>query len=88
MARLTAKKRNALPKSDFAGPHESYPVNDRAHARNALARVSQFGSSALKAKVRAKVHRKFPGIKQHDESRMKMDGGAVKHRMDKAPRRH
>jgi hypothetical protein len=87
MSVLTAAKRHKLPKADFAGPHESYPVPDKAHARNALARVSQFGSSALKAKVRAKVHRKFPGIKQHDESRMRMDGGAVSHRMDRAPRR-
>jgi hypothetical protein len=27
-----------------------------------LARVSQYGTSAQKAEVRAKVHRKFPGI--------------------------
>lgn len=60
--RLTAADRNALPASDFAGPDRSYPVNDKAHARNALARVSQFGSPELKAQVRAKVHRKFPGI--------------------------
>lgn len=85
MARLTAKKRNALPAKTFAGPDRSYPINDLSHARNALARVSQHGTSELKAKVRAAVHRKFPGIKQHDEH-MKMDGGAVKHRMDRAPR--
>jgi hypothetical protein len=41
MAKLTAKKRNALPKSAFAGPGRSYPVNDRAHAANAKARASQ-----------------------------------------------
>lgn len=80
MAKLDAKKRDALPKRDFAGPDRSYPVNDANHARNALARVSQFGTSDLKAKVRAKVHAKFPEIAMH------MDGGAVKLRQDRARR--
>lgn len=62
MARLTAKARKKLPAKDFAGPDRSYPVNDPSHARNALARVSQFGSSSEKAKVRAKVKAKFPAI--------------------------
>jgi hypothetical protein len=76
--KLTAKKRNALPGKDFAGPDRSYPVEDASHARNALARVSQHGTPALKAKVRAKVHKKFPAMKMH--------GGAVAPRMDRAPR--
>lgn len=80
MARLTASKRNSLPASDFAGPDRSFPVNDPAHARNALARASQFHPE-LKAKIRAKVHRKFPGIAQ------KMDGGAVTARQDRTTRR-
>ena len=87
MAVLKAAKRNQLPASSFAGPDRSYPVNNMSHARNALARVSQHGTAALKAKVRAKVHKKFPGIKQHDEQ-MKMEGGAVHHRMDRAHRKH
>lgn len=62
MAKLTAAKRNALPAKTFAGPDRSYPVNDMSHARNALARVSQFGTDDLKARVRAKVHKKFPTI--------------------------
>lgn len=71
---LTAASRQALPKSDFALPGKgegpkgagagSYPIPDANHARNALARVAQHGSSAEKAKVRAAVHRKFPGIGQ------------------------
>jgi hypothetical protein len=64
MARLTAAKRKALPASQFALGKGHYPINDPAHARNALARVSQFGSSSQKAKVRAAVRRKYPGIKQ------------------------
>ena len=83
MAKLTAKKRNALPAKTFAGPDRSYPVNDASHARNALARVSQHGTEALKARVRAIVHRKYPGI----EVAQRMHGGAVAHRMDRAPRK-
>lgn len=62
MAKLTAAKRNALPDSAFAGPDRSYPIQDASHARNALARVSQHGSPALKAKVRAKVHKRYKRI--------------------------
>ena len=40
----------------------SYPINDPNHARNALARVAQHGSPAEQAKVRAAVHRRYPGI--------------------------
>lgn len=80
MAKLTAKSRNALPGKTFAGPDRSYPIPDASHARNALARASQHASPDLKARIRAKVHKKFPGIQ------MAMDGGAVKSRMDR-PRR-
>jgi hypothetical protein len=42
MAKLTAKSRNKLPKSEFALPKErKYPVNDKAHAKNAKARASE-----------------------------------------------
>lgn len=63
MAKLTTKKRKNLSKKSFAIPGKrAYPINDKAHARNALARVSQFGSSAQKSQVRSAVHRKFPDI--------------------------
>lgn len=71
MAKLTTAARKAIPAKSFAGPNRSYPIEDASHARNALARVSQFGSPALKAKVRAKVHAKFPGIGQDAGSRGK-----------------
>lgn len=64
MAKLTGKDRNALPAKDFAGPKRSYPVEDKAHARAALSRVSANGSPAEKKEVRAKVEQKFPAIKQ------------------------
>jgi hypothetical protein len=41
MSKLTTKRRNALPKSTFAGPGRSYPVPDKAHAANAKARAAQ-----------------------------------------------
>jgi hypothetical protein len=55
MAKLTTKARNALPASAFAGPGRSYPVEDKAHARNAKARAAQHASPALKAKVDARA---------------------------------
>lgn len=60
--KLTAEKRKKLSTGSFALPGRRYPIEDASHARNALARVSQHGSSSEKARVRAKVHRKFPGI--------------------------
>ncbi len=62
MAKLTAKARKAIPSKDFALPGGRYPIEDKSHARNALARVSGNGTPAEKAAVRAKVHSKFPGI--------------------------
>lgn len=60
--RLTTAQRNALPSSAFAGPNRSYPINDASHARNALSRVAQFGSSTEKKQIRGKVHKRYPTI--------------------------
>jgi hypothetical protein len=72
MAKLSASDRKRLPSSSFALPGKgegksgkgsgSYPIPDAPHARNALSRVAQHGSSSEKAAVRAKVHRKYPNI--------------------------
>lgn len=62
MGKLDAKKRNALPSKEFAGPDRSYPIENGNHARDALARVSEFGSPKLKAEVRSNVAKKFPGM--------------------------
>lgn len=70
MAKLTSKKRNSLPGKDFAEPGKrKYPINDRSHARNALARVSQHGTPEEKAEVRRKVHARFPTIGKKAGSR-------------------
>lgn len=61
-----------MPKSSFAIPgKKKYPINDKAHARNALARVAQHGTPAQKARVRAAVHRKYPSIGKKRTTRRK-----------------
>jgi hypothetical protein len=62
MAVLTAKGRKRIAPGNFALPGGRYPIHDAAHARNALARVSQHGTAAEQQKVKAAVRRKYPGI--------------------------
>lgn len=62
MAKLSYGKRKKLPAKAFALKGRRYPIEDKAHARNALARVSQHGTAQEKTAVRRKVHAKFPGI--------------------------
>ena len=62
MSRLTAADRRALPRKDFAGQANSYPIEDQSHARDALSRVAANGSLVAQATVRFKVKAKFPGI--------------------------
>lgn len=67
MAKLTAAARRAIPKGQFAIPEKapgsgSYPINDPSHARDALARAS---GKSVEGRVRAAVHRKYPGIGQN-----------------------
>lgn len=65
MAKLTYEERKDLPKKSFVFKKKrAYPIEDKAHARNALARVSQHGSPEEKEKVRKAVHEKYPGIKE------------------------
>lgn len=63
MAKLTTKMRNKLPKTVFAIPSQrKYPIPDKAHAVDALARVDANGTSQEKAQVRAAVRRRFPDL--------------------------
>lgn len=63
MAKLKAKERNKLPKSDFGLPGEKkYPMPDKSHAANAKARATQQVkkgnlSPSSKAKIDAKANR-------------------------------
>jgi len=66
---LSAKQRQALPRSDFALPGRgtgkkgagpgSYPIPDRRHAANALSRSS---GKPVAAQVRRKVCAKYPDM--------------------------
>lgn len=59
----TSRNRKKLDKQSFALPgRRKYPIPDKAHARNALARVAQHGSEEEQRTVRAAVHKKFPSI--------------------------
>lgn len=68
---LDVNARHHIASKNFALPGERYPIEDAAHARNALARVSQHGSPHEKEVVREKVHAKYPGI---GEKHMAMGG--------------
>jgi hypothetical protein len=74
MAKLTAAKRNALPDSEFTGPGRSYPDDTKNRTKNALSRVSQFGSPALKQQVRAKVSKDYPDIGKQRKPEMRKRG--------------
>ena len=64
----------ALPGGGPGGA-DAYPIQDRAHGANALARVEQNGTPAEKAKVRAAVKRKYPDL---PSSKGKGDSAAAK----------
>jgi hypothetical protein len=63
MARLTYRARKALPKRDFAVPPDGYPIEDKAHARDAISRASANASPHERAMVVAAVRHKYPSIK-------------------------
>ena len=67
---LTATGRKHIKKKNFALPGGRYPVHDAAHARAALSRVAQHGTSAEQAAVRAKVHAKYPNIGKQEKTAM------------------
>jgi hypothetical protein len=51
------------PSSFALERQRKYPINDLAHARNALARVAAHGTPAEKYEVRREVFAKFPSLK-------------------------
>lgn len=61
------KKRSRLKSTTFAikptkGSPGKYPLSDLSHARNALARVSEYGTPKEKRAVARAVKRKFPAL--------------------------
>ena len=52
MARLDSETRNKLSAKDFAEPDKrAYPIEDKAHARNAKARASQAAKAGRMSKA-------------------------------------
>jgi len=70
VAKLTAKGRKSIKPSNFAVPKgkgsdpskNQYPIHDKSHAANALARVQQNGTPTEKAMVRRAVTKKYPSL--------------------------
>jgi hypothetical protein len=56
MVELTPRRRARLPARDFAGPNRSFPINDKAHVRTALAYL---GKSNLTRKQKATAERRI-----------------------------
>lgn len=70
MTKLSTEERNELPASKFADPKDrKYPIPDRSHAKNALARVAN-KSESMQSKVDSKVHSKFPTIDKGDKAKL------------------
>ncbi|MFT8439843.1 hypothetical protein [Acetobacter fabarum] len=64
MAKLTTRRRNALPKSAFGLPgSRRYPMPDKAHAANAKARAAQqVKAGGLSKSSQAKINAKANSI--------------------------
>ena len=70
MAELSYQQRENLSDSSFVyHGARKYPIHDISHARNALARVSMFGTPDEKERVRAAVYARFPGLKKRKQER-------------------
>lgn len=61
-----AYKYKGLKKGQFAGPHETFPINTLVRARNALAR-SHFAEDPQA--IRRKVYKKFPALAKRKKMR-------------------
>jgi hypothetical protein len=63
MSRLTAKDRKKLSSKTFAGPHRSFPIPDKAHARAALQDLPKAKDLTLKEaqRIHAAAERKLKG---------------------------
>lgn len=72
MGVISYKRRKRMPNSAFAIPTKrKYPIPDKAHARNALARVAAYGTPAEKAQVKKAVYKKFPSLKKTKKGKKK-----------------
>ena len=67
MAELRADTRKKIPDSKFAEPDKrKYPIEDKAHARNAKARASQAQHAGRMSKAEEKkIDRKADAVLKH-----------------------
>lgn len=65
MAKLSKSDRDRLSGKEFAGPHRSFPINDKDHAEKAIqlaprsyhaGNISKSQESAIVRKARAALH--------------------------------
>jgi hypothetical protein len=76
MARITAARRAALPKSQFALPEkDGYPVDTPGRARSALSRAAANATPAEQGRIRAKVRREYPDMEVSKPSARAGNGG-------------
>jgi hypothetical protein len=68
MADLSTSDRKKLPKSKFAEPDKrKYPIEDKAHARNAKARASQAQNAGRMSKAEEKkIDKKADAVLKKD----------------------
>jgi hypothetical protein len=86
VAKLTTKKRKSLSSKSFVFPKSrKFPIEDKAHARDALSRAAHKGGS-VEEKVKAAVHKKYPGIGKKS-SAPKSKAAPKRRPAKKAPRR-
>lgn len=64
MAKLSYGQKKQLRKTSFALPSKrKYPIQDIAHGRNALARVSAYGTESEKRQVKRAVYKRYPSLR-------------------------
>lgn len=64
--KLTSKSRNKLPTKDFAGKGRSYPIEDKGHAKAAIARAEEY-HPADEATIIRKAEAKLSNHQDHDK---------------------
>jgi len=80
VSKLTTKARNKLPKSAFAGPDRSFPVENASHAANAKARATQAVnagrmSKGTEEKIDAKANKVLGKSEPQKHTQVKSDRG-------------
>jgi len=64
-----------VAKGNFAGKDDTYPMNTEDRARSALRLAFHAGPDAAK-RIKAKVYKKYPGLKPSAPFRKKKRGGS------------